>query len=58
MTDLPVHRFRCLDGVELAWREAGSGRPFVLLHGLMGSGARLAGQGLAAALAEDRKSVV
>ena len=46
MTDLPVRRFRCLDGVELAWREVGSGRPFVLLHGLLGSGAQLAGQGL------------
>lgn len=51
MTDLPVQRFRCPDGVELAWREVGSGRSFVLLHGLMGSGARLAGQGLVPALA-------
>ena len=58
MTDLPVHRFRCRDGVELAWREAGSGRPFVLLHGLMGSGARLAGQGLVAALAERGYRVI
>jgi pimeloyl-ACP methyl ester carboxylesterase len=49
-TDLQVQRFRSPDGVELAWREAGSGWPFVLLHGLMGSGARLAGQGLVAAL--------
>ncbi len=52
MTDLPVHLFSGLDGVELAWREVGSGRPFVLLHGLMGSGALLAGQGLVPALAE------
>jgi pimeloyl-ACP methyl ester carboxylesterase len=51
MTDLPVHRLRRPGGVELAWREAGSGRPFVLLHGLMGGGTRLAGQGLVAALA-------
>jgi pimeloyl-ACP methyl ester carboxylesterase len=51
MPDLPVHRFPGLDGVELAWREVGSGRPFVLLHGLMGSGALLAGQGLVPALA-------
>ena len=51
MTDPPVHLFPRLDGVELAWREVGSGRPFVLLHGLMGSGALLAGQGLVAALA-------
>ncbi len=51
MTDPPVHLFARPDGVELAWREVGSGRPFVLLHGLMGSGALLAGQGLVAALA-------
>lgn len=58
MTDLPVQRFRCLDGVELAWREAGSGRPIVVLHGLMGSGARLAGQGLVAALSERGYRVI
>jgi pimeloyl-ACP methyl ester carboxylesterase len=58
MTDLPVQRFSCLDGVELAWREAGRGRPFVLLHGLMGSGAGLAGQGLVPALAERGYRVI
>jgi pimeloyl-ACP methyl ester carboxylesterase len=31
--DLPVHRFRGRDGVELAYREMGQGRPVVLLHG-------------------------
>jgi pimeloyl-ACP methyl ester carboxylesterase len=58
MTDLPMQRFRCPDGVELAWREVGSGWPFLLLHGLMGSGARLAGQGLAAALSERGYRVI
>jgi pimeloyl-ACP methyl ester carboxylesterase len=58
MPDLAVHRFRCPDGVELAWREVGAGRAFVLLHGLMGSGARLAGQGLVPALAEHGYRVV
>ncbi len=57
MTDLP-HSFRRPDGVELAWREAGSGRPFVLLHGLMGSGSSLAGQGLVPALAEGGYRVI
>jgi pimeloyl-ACP methyl ester carboxylesterase len=57
-TASPVHRFRCPDGVELAWRDVGSGRPFLLLHGLMGSGARLAGQGLVPALAERGHRVV
>ncbi|CAN5304761.1 alpha/beta fold hydrolase [soil metagenome] len=32
--DLPVHRFASFDGVELAWRELGAGRPVILLHGL------------------------
>jgi pimeloyl-ACP methyl ester carboxylesterase len=58
MTDLPVHRLLLPDGVELAWRESGSGRPFVLLHGLMGSGALLARQGLARALAEHGHRVI
>lgn len=51
MSDLTVRRFRGRDGVELAWRETGDGRPVVLLHGLMGSGALMAGDGLAAAVA-------
>jgi pimeloyl-ACP methyl ester carboxylesterase len=58
MTDLPVHRFRGLDGEELAWREVGAGRPLVLLHGLMGSGALLAGQSLVPALAEHGYRVI
>jgi pimeloyl-ACP methyl ester carboxylesterase len=51
MTDVPVRRLPCPDGVELAWREVGAGRPIVLLHGLMGSGEQLAGQSLVGALA-------
>jgi pimeloyl-ACP methyl ester carboxylesterase len=58
MTDLPVQRFLGRDGVELAWREVGSGRPFVLLHGLMGSGTRLAGQGVVSALSEHGYRVI
>jgi pimeloyl-ACP methyl ester carboxylesterase len=50
-TGLPVHRFPARDGVQLAWRELGAGRPLVLLHGLLGSGALLADSGLARALA-------
>ena len=33
--DVTVHRFAASDGVELAWREIGEGRPVVLLHGLL-----------------------
>lgn len=32
-TDLPVHRFASFDGIELAWRETGQGRPLLLIHG-------------------------
>jgi pimeloyl-ACP methyl ester carboxylesterase len=33
-TDLPVSYFDSDDGVRLAWREVGEGRPLVLIHGL------------------------
>ncbi len=32
--DYSVQRFASFDGVELAWHEAGKGRPVILLHGL------------------------
>ena len=32
-TDLPVRIFRSMDGLDLAWRETGEGRPLVLIHG-------------------------
>lgn len=32
-TDLPFRRFKARDGVELAWREVGEGRPLILIHG-------------------------
>ena len=31
--DLPVHHFRSRDGLELAYREMGTGRPLILIHG-------------------------
>jgi len=34
MIDASVHVWTASDGVDLAWRELGSGRPVVLLHGL------------------------
>ena len=34
MTELPVQRWTASDGVQLAYRETGEGRPVVLLHGL------------------------
>ncbi len=35
MSPNKVHRFTPVDGVELAWREMGSGRALVLLHGYL-----------------------
>jgi pimeloyl-ACP methyl ester carboxylesterase len=58
---LPVHRFQGRDGVELVWREVGAGgagRPVVLLHGLLGSGAMLADGELTAALAALGRPVI
>ena len=34
MTDAAIHKFTASDGIELAWREVGEGRPVILLHGL------------------------
>ena len=34
MTDVKTHYWTASDGVELAWREVGQGRPVILLHGL------------------------
>ena len=35
-----AHRFLARDGVDLAWRELGAGRPVILLHGFLSSAAR------------------
>lgn len=50
-----VHKFTASDGVELAWRELGQGKPVILLHGLFsdnqmnwikfGTGERIAREG-------------
>jgi pimeloyl-ACP methyl ester carboxylesterase len=34
MTEVTTHHWTASDGVELAWREIGEGRPVILLHGL------------------------
>ena len=36
--DVPVRRFPGADGLPLAWRELGEGRPVVLIHGLFSNG--------------------
>jgi pimeloyl-ACP methyl ester carboxylesterase len=55
MTDIATHYWTASDGVELAWREVGEGRPVILLHGLFsdaqmnwikfGTAARIAAEG-------------
>lgn len=38
MSDPVLHHWTASDGVELAWRETGEGRPVVLVHGLFSDG--------------------
>ncbi|MFJ2189022.1 alpha/beta fold hydrolase [Kitasatospora sp. NPDC087861] len=53
MADLPVRHFPGRDGTRLAYRESGTGRPFVLLHGFFSSGTQnWVRSGFSAALAE------
>jgi pimeloyl-ACP methyl ester carboxylesterase len=46
-----VYRFAGRDGVELACRETGCGRPLVLLHGFMGAGSHMLNYGRAGGFA-------
>ena len=56
MSDIGIHHFRGRDGVELAYREMGEGRPLVLIHGFFstatvnwlryGHAAKIAARGL------------
>ncbi|MGA0602486.1 alpha/beta fold hydrolase [Caulobacter sp. KR2-114] len=54
-----AHRFEVADGVRLAWRELGEGRPVVLLHGFLSSAERnWFAPGVAQALAEAGHRVI
>ena len=55
---MSVYRFTGRDGVELACRETGSGRPLVLLHGFMGAGSHMLDYGWGSALAEQGYRVI
>jgi pimeloyl-ACP methyl ester carboxylesterase len=48
---MDISRFAGRDGAQLAYREAGSGRPLILLHGFMGAGSDWLDRGPADALA-------
>lgn len=64
MSDVTAHRFTASDGIELAWREIGEGRPVILLHGLFsdsfvnwvkfGTAERLAAEGVRVILPDLR----
>lgn len=57
--DVPVQHFAARDGVELAYREVGEGRPLVLIHGFFSSATiNWLKYGTAAALAERGFRVV
>jgi pimeloyl-ACP methyl ester carboxylesterase len=47
------YRFAGGDGVELAYRDAGTGRPLILLHGFMGDGSHMLEHGPARAFPEQ-----
>jgi pimeloyl-ACP methyl ester carboxylesterase len=52
------YRFAGRDGVELACRETGSGRPLILLHGFAGGSSRWVEHGIADAIAAEGFRVV
>ncbi|RDI64886.1 alpha/beta fold hydrolase [Nocardia pseudobrasiliensis] len=58
MINASTQRFHGRDGVELAYRELGIGRPLVLLHGIVGNGAQWVRFGPATALAEKGYRVI
>jgi pimeloyl-ACP methyl ester carboxylesterase len=58
MTNPRVHRFTGRDGLELAYRETGEGRPLILLHGFAATARQWLDHGPAAALAEQGNRVI
>lgn len=53
-----AHRFTGRDGVELAYRQVGTGRPLLLLHGYTATGMQWFDHGPGAALAADRHRII
>src|SRR6266540_7337683 len=58
MLDPAVSQFRGRDGVGLAYREVGEGRPLVLLHGLVGDATLWLRHGQAEAIAAHGHRVI
>ena len=53
-----AQRFTGRDGIELAYREVGSGRPLILLHGFMGTGTQMLEYGDTGSLAQQGHRLV
>ena len=58
MTEVPVRHFRGRDGVQLAYRELGEGRPLILIHGYLGSAMTMLQAGIAGQLAAQGYRVI
>jgi pimeloyl-ACP methyl ester carboxylesterase len=58
MTEIPVRHFRGRDGVRLAYRELGEGRPLIMIHGYLGNAMTMIGTGLAGRLAAQGYRVI
>lgn len=58
MTEIPVRHFRGRDGVQLAYRELGEGRPLILIHGFLGDALILVESGIARKLAGRGRHVI
>jgi pimeloyl-ACP methyl ester carboxylesterase len=58
MTEIPVRHFRGRDGVQLAYRELGEGRPLIFVHGYQGDAMLLVEAGLAGKFAAQGYRVI
>jgi len=58
MSELPFHHFRGRDGVRLAYRELGEGRPLILIHGYLSTAMALVETGLAEKIARRGHRVI
>jgi pimeloyl-ACP methyl ester carboxylesterase len=51
MTGIPLRYFRGRDGVRLAYRELGEGRPLILIHGYLSTAMAMVDTGIAGRIA-------
>jgi pimeloyl-ACP methyl ester carboxylesterase len=58
MTEIPVRHFRGRDGVQLAYRELGEGRPLIMIHGYLGNAMTMVDSGIAGKLAAQGHRVI